>query len=50
MFHTYLYGRPFTLETDNKPLECTLGPKIPRMAAARLQVGYYYSSCLPGGH
>ena len=38
-FHTYLYGRKFTLVTDHKPLTTVLGPKhgIPSMAAARLQ-------------
>ena len=38
-FHTYLYGRKFTLVTDHKPLTIVLGPKhgIPSMAAARFQ-------------
>ena len=38
-FHNYLYGRPFILETDHKPLLTILGSKkeVPPLAAARLQ-------------
>lgn len=38
-FHQYLYGRKFTLITDNKPLSHILGPRkgIPVIAAARIQ-------------
>ena len=38
-FHLYLYGRPFVLVTDHKPLTTILGHKagIPSLAAARLQ-------------
>ena len=53
-FHVYLYGRPFTLITDNKPLTSIFGPKkgVPTIAAARLQrwalklsAYYSYSIC-----
>ena len=38
-FHKYIYGRKFTIITDNKPISKILGPKegIPSLAAARLQ-------------
>ena len=38
-FHKFLYGRPFTLVTDHKPLVIILGPRspVPTIAAARLQ-------------
>ena len=38
-FHKFLYGRPFALVTDHKPLVTILGPRspIPTLAAARLQ-------------
>eukprot|EP00079_Xenopus_tropicalis_P016020 XP_004914327.1 PREDICTED: uncharacterized protein K02A2.6-like [Xenopus tropicalis] len=38
-FHTYLYGRHFTLMTDHRPLTTILHPHkaTPSMAAARLQ-------------
>jgi hypothetical protein len=38
-FHKYLYGRRFTIITDNQPIAKILGPKtgIPSLAAMRLQ-------------
>ena len=38
-FHKYIYGRAFTIITDNQPVARILGPKrgIPSLAAARLQ-------------
>ena len=44
-FHTYFYGRKFTLVTDHKPLTTILGPKegVPPLAAARLQ---HWALCL----
>ena len=38
-FHQYLFGRPFTLMTDHKPLESLFNEKkpIPTMAVARIQ-------------
>ena len=37
--HKYLYGQPFHLFTDHKPLVTVLGPKtaVPTLAAARMQ-------------
>ena len=50
-FHKFVYGRPFTLVTDHKPLVAILGSKkgLPTLAAARMQrwaiflLGYLYS-------
>lgn len=38
-FHEYLYGQPFHLFADHKPLVTILGPKaaVPTLAAARMQ-------------
>ena len=38
-FHQYLFGRPFTIKSDHKPLQYLLGEKkgIPSMASARVQ-------------
>ena len=38
-FYQYIWGRRFTLETDQKPLTAIFGPnlEVPAMAAARLQ-------------
>ena len=38
-FHSYLYGRTFTLISDHKPLQHIMGEKkgVPQMASARLQ-------------
>ena len=38
-FHSYLYGRQFTIVPNHKPLTAILGPKkgTPPLAAARLQ-------------
>ena len=49
-FHSYLYGRPFILYTDHKPLTAIFGSNksVPPLAAARLQrwalllAGYNY--------
>ena len=43
-FHTYLYGCPFTLVTDNKPLQCILRPKkrdTTHGSSTFAEMGYY---------
>ena len=35
-FHTYVFGKPFTIETDHKPLECIINKAL-TAAPARLQ-------------
>ena len=52
-FHSYSYGRTFTIITDHKPLTTILGPKkgVPPLAAARLQRwAWILDLCLPVRH
>ena len=48
-FHKYLYGKPFVLVTDHKPLTTLLGPKtsVPTLAASRMQRWAHVLSAYP---
>ena len=48
-FHKYVYGRPFTMVTDHKPLLSILNAKaaVPSVAAARMQRWAMFSGSIP---